>query len=161
PAETEVDLILGGTTAGMFENEDLLGGFARDPASIQPSPRMLSHPLSSVADQVHEALGPFREVRTVCSACSSGANGILLGAPWLLAGRARAVLAGGADGLCRLTLAGFGALSALSTEPCRPFDRRRTGLNLGEGAAVLVLEPAELAKARGVLPFAELRGFAV
>jgi 3-oxoacyl-[acyl-carrier-protein] synthase II len=161
PAETPVDLILGGTTAGMFENEDALAAFPRDPMSVRASPQMISHPLSSTADHVHAALGPFRRVRTVCSACTSSANAIILGAAWIHAGLSRAVLVGGADGLCRLTVAGFGALSALSPELCRPFDRRRTGLNLGEGAGLLLLEPEDLARARGARPIVELRGFAV
>jgi 3-oxoacyl-[acyl-carrier-protein] synthase II len=174
PAREGVDLILGGSTAGMFETEAMLAALSRDPdriaalAATEPTPeslatlrRMIPHPLSSTADRVHAAAGPFRRRRSVCSACSSGANAVLLGASWIQRGRSRAVLAGGADGLCRLTYAGFGALSALSAEPCRPFDRRRNGLNLGEGAAFLLLEDEASARARGARPIAELRGFAV
>jgi 3-oxoacyl-[acyl-carrier-protein] synthase II len=161
PAATTVDLVLGGTTAGMFETEAPLAELSRDPSAIAPLRRMLSHPLSSTADHVAAALGPFRMVRSLCSACSGGANSILLGAAWIRAGRSRCVIAGGADGLCRLTYAGFGALSALSAEPCRPFDKHRNGLNLGEGAAFLVLEPEDAARARGARPLVELRGWAV
>lgn len=161
PRSSPLDLVLGGTTAGMFETEATLAALSRDPAAIAPLQQMLSHPLSSTADHLRAAMGPFRRVRTVCSACSSGANAILLAAAWIRSGRSRCVIAGGADGLCRLTYAGFGALSALSTDPCRPFDRRRNGLNLGEGAAFLVLEPEDAARARGARPLAELRGFAV
>ena len=161
PHRGPMDLILGGTTAGMFETEATLAALSRDPSAIAPLQEMLSHPLSSTADHVRAAVGPFRRVRSVCSACSSGANAILLAAAWIRSGRSRCVIAGGADGLCRLTYAGFSALSALSADPCRPFDRRRNGLNLGEGAAFLVLEPEDAARARGARPLAELRGFAV
>jgi 3-oxoacyl-[acyl-carrier-protein] synthase II len=161
PTTSPIDLVLGGTTAGMFETEATLAALSRDPAAIAPLQQMLSHPLSSTADHVRAAVGPFRRVRSVCSACSSGANAILLAAAWIRGGRSKCVIAGGADGLCRLTYAGFGALSALSADPCRPFDRRRNGLNLGEGAAFLVLEPEDAARARGARPLAELRGFAV
>jgi 3-oxoacyl-[acyl-carrier-protein] synthase II len=161
PARASVDLVLGGTTAGMFETEDLLAQLSRNPDAIAPLRRMLSHPLSSTADHVDEVTGPFRRVRSVCSACSSGANAILLAAAWIRAGASSCVLAGGADGLCRLTYTGFGALAALDANPCRPFDRRRAGLNLGEGAAFLVLEPEEAARARGARPIVELRGWAV
>ncbi len=161
PTTSPIDLVLGGTTAGMFETEVTLAALSRDPAAIAPLQQLLSHPLSSTADHVRAAVGPFRRVRSVCSACSSGANAILLAAAWIRAGRSRCVIAGGADGLCRLTYAGFSALSALSADPCRPFDRRRNGLNLGEGAAFLVLEPEDAARARGARPLAELRGFAV
>lgn len=161
PAERPVDLVVGGTTAGMFETEDLLAWLSHDPSAIAPLKRMLSHPLSSTADHVRAAVGPFRRVRSVCSACSSGANAILLGAAWIRAGLSSCVLAGGADGLCRLTYTGFGALSAVDPGPCRPFDRRRAGLNLGEAAAFLVLEPEAAARARGATPIVELRGWAI
>jgi 3-oxoacyl-[acyl-carrier-protein] synthase II len=161
PRRMPVDLILGGTTAGMFETEETLAELSRQPDAIAPLERMLSHPLSSTADHVCAAAGPFRSARSVCSACSGGANAILLGATWIRAGRSDCVIAGGADGLCRLTFAGFGCLSALSPEPCRPFDGRRSGLNLGEGAAFLVLEREESARARGARPIAELRGWAI
>lgn len=161
PAEGPVDLIVGGTTAGMFETEDLLAWLSRDPGAITPLTRMLSHPLSATADHVRSAVGPFRMVRSVCSACSSGANAILLAAAWLREGRSTRVVAGGADGLCRLTYTGFGALSALDPNPCRPFDKRRVGLNLGEGAGFLVLETESAARARGAVPIVELSGWAV
>ncbi|WP_437765549.1 beta-ketoacyl-[acyl-carrier-protein] synthase family protein [Sorangium sp. So ce764] len=160
PRGVPVDLVVGGTTAGMFETEDLLAWLSHDPSAIAPLKRMLSHPLSSTADHVRAAVGPFRRVRSVCSACSSGANAILLGAAWLRAGLSTRVLAGGADGLCRLTYTGFGALAAVDPEPCRPFDRRRAGLNLGEAAAFLLLESEDAARARGAEPIVELRGWA-
>ncbi|MGK3991739.1 beta-ketoacyl synthase N-terminal-like domain-containing protein [Sorangium sp. So ce1024] len=160
PRATPVDLVVGGTTAGMFETEELLAWLSHDPSAIAPLKRMLSHPLSSTADHVRAAVGPFRRVRSVCSACSSGANAILLGAAWLRAGLSTRVLAGGADGLCRLTYTGFGALAAVDPEPCRPFDRRRAGLNLGEAAAFLLLESEDAARARGAEPIVELRGWA-
>lgn len=161
PGQTHVDLILGGTTAGMYETEELLAWLAREPEAIKPMSQMLSHPLSSTADHVRTAVGPFRNVRSICSACSSGANAIMLAAAWIRAGFSKCVIAGGADGLCRLTFAGFGALSAVDPSPCRPFDKRRAGLNLGEGAGFVVLEPEESARARGAKPIAELRGWAV
>lgn len=161
PGSAEVDLILGGTTAGMFETESTLAALSDAPDAIAPLQKMLSHPLSSTADHVRAAVGPFRRMRSLCSACSGGANAILLGASWIQDGSATAVLAGGADGLCRLTFTGFGALSALSAELCRPFDRRRSGLNLAEGAAFLLLEREDVARARGARPLAELRGWEV
>ncbi len=161
PGRTAVDLVVGGTTAGMFETEHLLASLSNDEASIRPLDRMISHPLSAPADHVNVAAGPFRRVRTVCSACSSGASAILLGAGWIRLGRSERVLAGGADGLCRLTYSGFAALGALDPSPCRPFDRGRMGLSLGEAAAFLVLESEASARARGAVPLAELRGWAI
>src|SRR5436190_1704091 len=82
-----------------------------------------------------EVLAPAHRVATVCSACSSGANAIIQGAQWLRLGVVDRVLAGGTDALCRLTVTGFNSLGATDTVACRPFDRERAGLTLGEGAA--------------------------
>jgi 3-oxoacyl-[acyl-carrier-protein] synthase II len=161
PARIDVDLTIGGTTGGMFETEHLLAEMHRDPSRREPLGRMLSHPLSATSDRMRAALGPLRRARSVCSACSGGANAILLGAAWIRAGRAQRVLAGGADGLCRLTFTGFNALSAVAPDACRPFDRRRSGLGLGEGAAFLVLESEVSVRERGLEPLAELAGWGV
>jgi len=156
-----LDLVLGGTTSGLFETEALLADMARDPSALKPLRQMLSHPLSATVDRMQRELGRLRRARTLCSACSSGANAMVLAASWLQAGQSDRVLAGGADGLSRLTFAGFHSLGALSPEPCRPFDRRRKGLTLGEGAAFFVLETERAAKERGAAPLCELRGWAV
>ena len=71
------------------------------------------------------------------------------------------VLAGGSDALCPFTLSGFNSLQALDRDPCRPFDQDRKGLNLGEGAAVLVLETLAHATQRGARVLAVLRGWAM
>jgi 3-oxoacyl-(acyl-carrier-protein) synthase len=86
---------------------------------------------------------------TISTACSSGANAILTGADLLRAGQADAVLAGGADALCLMTILGFTSLRLLSAAPCRPFDKDRDGLNLGEAGAFLVLEREDDARRRG------------
>ncbi len=158
-----VGLVVGGTTGGMFENEQLLARLHSEPAGREPFHQMLSHPLTATGDCVDERLGPFARVRSLASACSSGANAIVIAASWLLSDEVDIVVAGGSDGLCRLTLVGFNALGALDPEPCRPFDRRRRGTNLGEGAAFLVLERAERARTRhgAPPPVAELAGWAL
>jgi 3-oxoacyl-[acyl-carrier-protein] synthase II len=160
-ARGRVGLVLGGTTGGMFETEQLLARLHAEPECREVLVEMLSHPLTSTGDRLDERLGPFARMRTLSSACSSGANALVVAAGWLLAGDVDAVVAGGSDGLCRLTLSGFNALGALDPEPCRPFDRRRRGTSLGEGAGFLVLERAESARARGAVPVAELAGWAL
>jgi 3-oxoacyl-[acyl-carrier-protein] synthase II len=158
-----VGLVVGGTTGGMFENEQLLARLHAEPGCGEAHIQMLSHPLSATGDCLNQRLGPFARVRTLASACSSGANAIVVAASWLLAGEVDVVVAGGGDGLCRLTLSGFNALAAIDPEPCRPFDRRRRGTSLGEGAAFLVLAPAEGAQRRagGRQPIAELAGWSI
>jgi 3-oxoacyl-[acyl-carrier-protein] synthase II len=159
--KSRVGLVIGGTTGGMFETERLLARLHAEPECREALVEMLSHPLTATGDRLDERLGPFSRVRTLSSACSSGANAIIVGAAWLLTGDVDAVVAGGSDGLCRLTLSGFNALAAIDPEPCRPFDRRRSGTSLGEGAGFVVLERADRAIARGVPPVAELAGWAI
>ena len=156
-----VGLAVGSTTGGMFETERLLAMLHGEPQCRRSLVGMLSHPLTATGDRLDERLGPFARVRTLSSACSSGANAIAVAGGWLLSGEVDAVVAGGSDGLCRLTLSGFNAIAALDPEPCRPFDRRRRGTNLGEGAGFLVIERAETARARGASPVAELAGWAL
>jgi len=161
PARTRVGLVVGGTTAGMFETEQLLARLHAEPEDGERLVDLLSHPLTSTGDCLERRLGPFIRVRSLSSACSSGANAVVVGAAWLLSGEVDAVVAGGCDGLCRLTLSGFNSLGAIDPETCRPFDRRRRGTILGEGAGFLVLEQAGRASARLADPVAELSGWAL
>ncbi|MFO0673362.1 MAG: beta-ketoacyl synthase N-terminal-like domain-containing protein [Polyangiaceae bacterium] len=155
--DARVGLVIGGTTGGMFETEAHLAALHADPDRHDAILELLTHPLSAAGDSLHVTLGPFARVRTLSTACSSGANAMILAALWLLSGELDAVVAGGSDGLCRLTLSGFNALAAVDPELCRPFDRTRRGLNVGEGAGFLVLERAD--KRRGASVVAELAGW--
>lgn len=89
----------------------------------------------------------FDDYTTLSTACSSAANAIILGAQLLDMGLADVVVAGGTESLSAFHLNGFNSLMILDHEPCRPFDRHRAGLNLGEGAAYLVMERAQDAHA--------------
>ncbi|BDU75675.1 beta-ketoacyl-[acyl-carrier-protein] synthase family protein [Mesoterricola sediminis] len=103
---------------------------------------------SNPAEALARTFGCTGPLQTVVNACASGTDAVGLGAQWLRAGLCDVVLAGGADELSRITYNGFRALKITASEPCRPFDRNRTGLNLGEGAGVLVLERPGRARAR-------------
>jgi 3-oxoacyl-[acyl-carrier-protein] synthase II len=157
----KLGIAVGATTGGMLEAE---AGLARLDVAALPastgSRALASYPMSHTAECLGAAFGVPARVATVCSACSSGAGAITLGALWLLSGEADCVLAGGTDALCRLTVTGFNALGATDTAPCRPFDRRRAGLTLGEGAGFLVLEMEARAIARGARVLAWLTGWA-
>jgi 3-oxoacyl-(acyl-carrier-protein) synthase len=96
-------------------------------------------------------------VNTINTACSSSANAIMYGARLIRTGRARRAIVGGVDSLAKFTINGFNALRILSTEICTPFDEDRKGLNLGEGAAFLVLEKE--ADADGKKIYASLSGY--
>lgn len=154
-------LALGGTTGGMYETERALAAIPPGEITPQDARRLLDFPLAVSVERVARALGSITRSATVCSACSSGAVALALAASWLLAGRASRVVAGGVDGLCQLTFTGFNVLGAVDPEPCRPFDAKRAGLTLGEGAACLVLELESMARARGAGIVAFLSGWAV
>ena len=161
PRRERVELWIAASVGGMLETEvPLTHAFLGRPLDAGPELLRL-HPTSAPADAVHAGCGPFASTRTVCSACSSGLVALGMARDRVRRGDADVVLAGGVDALSRLTFAGFSALSSLDPAPCRPFDRDRAGLNLGEGAAFVVLERADRAASRGALAIAELAGFAV
>ncbi len=97
---------------------------------------------------------------TVSTACSSSLNSIMFGARLIENGIVDRVVAGGTDALAKFTLNGFNSLLILDKDECRPFDANRMGLNLGEGAAFLVLEKEEDALKTGKKIYAVLAGFA-
>lgn len=125
---------------------------------LPPAGELVPHQPSSVTDLVARRLGATGPRATIMTACSSSAIAISQGRDLILLGHSDVAICGGAEGLCRLTMAGFSALRATSPEPCRPFDQERKGLNLGEGAAVLVLESAQHAQRRGARPLARILG---
>jgi 3-oxoacyl-[acyl-carrier-protein] synthase II len=73
-------------------------------------------------------------------------------------GRLDAAVTGGTDAMARLTFSGFNALKVMDPQPCRPFDRGRAGMNLGEGSAMMVLEDLDQARRRGASVYAEVAG---
>ena len=96
-------------------------------------------------------------INTINTACSSSANAIMYGAMLIKNGFAKRAIVGGSDSLAKFTINGFHALHILSPEKCTPFDEHRQGLNLGEGAAFLVLEKEEDINGKKV--YAELSGY--
>jgi 3-oxoacyl-[acyl-carrier-protein] synthase-1 len=104
-------------------------------------------------------VGGFEDATTLSTACSSAANAFMFGANLLRTGQYERVVVGGSESLSNYHLNGFNSLMILDREPCRPFDATRAGLNLGEGAAYLVLETLESALKRGAKPLARLSGF--
>lgn len=162
PKHERVGLVVGGTTAGMFEDELRVARMISREEPRRPIREMRCHPLSSTLDALDGEIGPFCRLRTVASACSSGTSALWVALAWLLTDPTiDAVLAGGTDGLCRLTVTGFNALAAMDPEPCRPFDRARRGMNLGEGAGFVVVERSERVLSRGKRPIAELASVVV
>lgn len=149
--EQGLALISGTTVAGMDMTEEaypdrlsraVLGG----------------HDCGSNTNLIADHFGCFDFTSTVSTACSSALNAVIYGARLIEAGLRDIVVVGGTEALSRFHLNGFKSLMILDEAPCRPFDATRAGLNLGEGAAYLVLESEPSAEKRGVRPMGELRG---
>jgi 3-oxoacyl-[acyl-carrier-protein] synthase II len=101
------------------------------------------------------------EVVTIPTACAAGNYAIGHAYDAIRAGEAAFALCGGADALCRKTIAGFYRLGAMAPDRCQPFDKNRRGMLAGEGAGVLLLEDLAAARARGARIYAEIIGFAL
>jgi len=152
----KVGVCVGTTVGSAMNNEE----FYRDYRSSGRPPmdaitRFLnSNPAKVIADR-YGLPGPCQ---TVVNACSSGTDAIGIGAGWVRSGFCDVVIAGGADELCRVTYNGFISLMITDPAPCRPFDFNRRGLNLGEGAAMLVLESTVHCRKRNQKPRAMVLG---
>lgn len=117
------------------------------------------YPCHMIAAHVARELGFAGPNTMIPTACAAGNYAIAHAVDLLRAGRADLMLAGGADSFSRITYTGFARLGAIAPERCQPFDRNRKGMIPGEGAAVLVLEPLDRARARGARVYAELAGY--
>jgi len=141
-----VGACIGTTVGSAMNNEPFCRAFrsGADPA-MEPMDRILRSNPAAVLARAFGLTGPCQ---TIVNACSSGTDAVGLGASWIQAGLCDLVLAGGADELGRITYNGFISMRISAPGPCSPFDRDREGLNLGEGAAVLVLEAPEQLRRR-------------
>lgn len=149
-------VLVSGTTVGGMDITELCFEHLEEQANVE---FLQHHDCGNSTHLMAAHFGIFDEVTTLSTACSSAANAIMLGARLLKAGEADLVVAGGTEALSRFHLNGFNSLMILDHEPCRPFDATRAGLNLGEGAAFVVLESEEMARQREVAPHAYLTGY--
>jgi 3-oxoacyl-(acyl-carrier-protein) synthase len=147
--------LIGATTVGgMCLTDELYHDANKDDDG---SPYLSSYDCGSVALDIRQRYKIGGVVNTINTACSSSANAIMYGARLIHHGLARRAIVGGADSLAKFTINGFNALHILSPDICAPFDKDRKGLNLGEGAAFLVLEKEEDIHNSEV--YAELTGY--
>lgn len=151
----ETALITGSTVGGMCHTDEF---YADAQNKNEGSSYLNSYDCAATAIYLQRRYEMAGMINTINTACSSSANSIMYGARLIRTGLARRVIAGGADCLAKFTVNGFNALHILSPELCRPFDSERKGLNLGEGAAFLVMEKEEDCKGKTV--YAEITGYA-
>ncbi|MBM3296456.1 MAG: beta-ketoacyl-[acyl-carrier-protein] synthase family protein [Candidatus Aminicenantes bacterium] len=147
-----------GTTVGCTLNDEgFYAGFRKGlEPGLDPVERFLA---CNPAPFLSEALGLRGPVCTINNACSSGTDAVGQAREWILDGLCDLVIAGGTDELSRVTYLGFSSLLNTSERACLPFDARRDGLNLGEGAGVLIVESRRSAAERRAEVLAEVEGY--
>lgn len=156
--EYNVGVISSSTAGGMRESEKFFKGFL---AGNNTSNFIEAHDGTDATEQIMEYLGLSGFHTTINTACSSSANAIILGARMIKNGMLDMAIVGGSDALSKFTINGFNSLLLLDPEQCKPFDDRRIGINLGEGAGYLILESEKTLNARKQQAKAILSGYAI
>jgi 3-oxoacyl-[acyl-carrier-protein] synthase II len=153
--------VVGTTSGGMSYGEDYFRSLNRN-SSLRHSPTWIAnYPAQKPVIDAQEAFGISAPCQVIANACASGTNAIGHAFECVRSGRYQRLLAGGYDALSELVFVGFDSLQASTPEKCRPFDRDRTGMVLGEGAAVLALENLVAARFRGARVLAEIVGYGI
>jgi len=161
-SQFEPDLTVIGTTSGGMS-------FGQDYYRLLRQHRDLRHSASLIANyppqkaviDAQDAFGISAPCQIIANACASGTNAIGHAFECVRSGRYERVLTGGYDALSELVFVGFDSLQASTPEKCRPFDRDRSGMVVGEGAAILALENLERARSRGARVLAEITGYGI
>src|SRR5438132_1324632 len=154
-----IGVVLGSGTANLIRNEEWFADYERVGWRNAAAAKIFNHFPSTPTDLIAAHFG-FEGIKaSVLSACSSSTVAIGYAADAIRSGIADVVLAGASDTLCRITFSGFNALRLVDEEPCRPFCRTRKGMNIGEAAAVLVVESMAAARRRGARMYAEVLGY--
>ncbi len=160
PAEN-VPFVLGTTGGGMLFGEEYFRKALQQPYQHRgQAKRAVCYQPQVQARLVMDALDFSGPIITVSNACASGSNAIGQAFELIRSGQAERATAGGYDSLCEMVFSGFDSLQALSQTVCRPFDARRDGLALGEGAAIVTLETLESAQRRSATILGRLIGYA-
>ena len=123
-----------------------------------PDREFAKHPCHVISGNLAAAFGMRGPNLVVPTACAAGNYALSIARAWVRAGVADVVLAGGCDPLSKVAFTGFARLGAIAPDYCRPFDRERRGLLVGEGAGMLVVESLEAARSRGARIYAEVAG---
>ncbi|HWN86353.1 MAG TPA: beta-ketoacyl-[acyl-carrier-protein] synthase family protein [Vicinamibacterales bacterium] len=158
---SRVGVFLGAGTGDLLRSEHFYQTWLESGIDRTRPSDVWNHFLSTPVDAIAERFGFEGPRGCIVAACSSSTIAIGRGVEAILCGRADVVLAGGTDALARLTFTGFNLLRLMDPDPCRPFDRSRAGMNIGEGAGVLVLEALDHARRRGARIDTELAGHAL
>lgn len=154
-----IGVLFGSGTGDLLRNEKYLADTRSSGLRHARLSKVFNHFSSTSIDAVGSRYGLQGIRACLVSACSSSTVAIGYAGDAILGGLIDAALCGGSDVLSRLTLSGFNALRLVDTQPCRPFDVSRNGMNIGEAAGILVLEDMDRAMKRGANIYAELAGY--
>ena len=153
--------VIGTTSGGMSYGEHYYRSLLQS-GNLRHAPTWIAnYPAQKPVIDAQEAFGIAAPCQVIANACASGTNAIGHAFECVRSGRYQRVLAGGYDAVSELVFTGFDSLQASTPEKCRPFDRHRTGMVLGEGAAILALENLDLARKRGAPVLAEIAGYGI
>lgn len=142
---SRVGVLIGTSTSGIGEGELAVNHLVHQ-GSLPPAYHYQQQELGAPARFAAAELGITGPTSVISTACSSSAKALASAARWLAAGFVDAVVVGGADSLCRFTIAGFSSLDSISTSRCNPMSKNRNGINIGEAAAIFLMtrEPSDI-----------------
>lgn len=150
-------VVIGTASGGITSHELIMRKWKeKHPASIDEIDEVPFHAIAHRVAREYRCEGP---VATITIACASGANAIGFASDLICSDQADIMIAGGSDTISQFTFSGFSILRTMARDVCRPFDKNRTGIVLGEGAGVLILEEYEMARQRGANIYAEILGY--
>jgi 3-oxoacyl-[acyl-carrier-protein] synthase-1 len=151
-------IISGTTVGGMDRTERFFQKYVeRKPVNFSD---LNDHECGSITERIAADLGITDTISTINTACSSSVNSIMYGARLIQHGLLDVVIAGGVDALTKFTLNGFNSLLILDQDLCKPFDKERNGLNLGEGAGFVVLVSDKVMKEESLPSLCRVTGYA-
>ena len=154
-------VVIGGGAGGMLECEEVYRDYLSEKGNSPRFSQFAAFICASSADHIASKLGLMGPKTTFMTACSSGATAIGYGRDLVRGKSADVIIAGGTEPLCRITYSSFNALQAVDLEFCKPFDKNRQGLSLGEGSGMMILESLAHARKRGAHIYGEILGYGV
>jgi 3-oxoacyl-[acyl-carrier-protein] synthase II len=155
--KTRLAIVTGSGSGGLLNGEEFK---RRVYNNRKPKPTLLtSFTSSAFTDYIGLLTGACGFRSTIATACSSSSTAIGIAGEVIRKGIADVVITGGSESLAETTFAGFNSLRAVDEVPCRPFDKERRGISLGEGAAIFIVEAAGHAEKRERKPYAEIAGY--
>src|SRR5881396_680773 len=160
--EFQPELTIVGTTSGGMSYGQRYYRSLNGAGDLRHAPTWIdNYPAQKPVIDAHTAFEISAPCHVIANACASGTNAVGHAFECVRSGRYQRVLAGGYDALAEMVFVGFDSLQASTPEKCRPFDRHRSGMVLGEGAAILALENLESARARGANLLVEITGYGI